>query len=119
MVLELGGNQEEKNMEIKYDKLVRDKIPEIINNSGRICATRILSSSERLTYLFKKIREEIDELDKNNSVEELADIQEVLDQMAIELNIKKQDIKTTQEKKRKSRGGFEKGIVLLCVSDNK
>ena len=61
-----------------YNKLVRDKIPEIIEASGKICEMDILSDEEYLQMLDKKLDEELAEYHQEQNIEELADILEVL-----------------------------------------
>ena len=63
---------------IKYNKLVRDKIPEIIQNDGKICKTEILSDDEYLKMVDVKLDEELDEYHKDPSIKELADLLEVI-----------------------------------------
>ena len=66
------------NEKIIYNKLVRDKIPEIIEASGKTCQTEILSDEEYLQMLDKKLDEELAEYHKEQNIEELADLLEVL-----------------------------------------
>ena len=61
-----------------YNKLVRDKIPEIIEASGKTCETEILSDEEYLQMLDKKLDEELAEYHQEQNIEELADLLEVL-----------------------------------------
>ena len=62
----------------KYNKLVRDKIPEIIEASGKICKTEILSDDEYLKMIDAKLDEELEEYHRDQNLEELADLLEVL-----------------------------------------
>ena len=62
----------------QYDKLVRDRIPEIIEKDGRTCKTTVLSDEECLEYLNKKLLEETNEYLDSKQIEELADLEEVL-----------------------------------------
>ena len=61
---------------VKYHKLVRDRIPEIIESSGKICVTEILSDEEYLRMLDEKFNEELAEYHKDQNIEELADLLE-------------------------------------------
>ena len=61
-----------------FNKLVRDKIPEIIENNNEFCKTRILNDDEYLVELNKKIKEELNEYLESGEIEELADLEEVL-----------------------------------------
>ena len=101
----------------KYDKLVRDNIPSIIKESNKDCEIRIVIGEEKLQYLFKKLDEEIIEFKENKSLEELADVRQVLSSIATELNIKETELESFRAKKEKENGGFEKGIVLVSVKD--
>ena len=62
----------------KYNKLVRDRIPEIIESSGRTCVTEILSDEEYLKMLDAKLDEELAEYHADQNIEELADLMEVI-----------------------------------------
>lgn len=105
-------------IENEYPKLVRDKIPEIIERDlGRPSKTRILKKdTEMKKYLLKKVVEEAVELseakNKNHIAEEMADVLELFDAI---LKMTKMDLKTVrkiQKEKSKKRGGFEKRILL-------
>ncbi len=103
-------------MERTFNKLVRDQIPEIINNNGEESVIRVLDDEEYKVELYKKLIEETNEIiDSKNSeetLEELADVLEILKSIA-ELNNKKLvDIITMADQKRLKRGGFEKRIFL-------
>ena len=68
---------------IKYSKLVRDRIPEIIEASGNTCITEILSDSDYLRMIDAKLDEELAEYHKDQNIEELADLLEVIRAAAI------------------------------------
>lgn len=103
-------------MEQVFNKLVRDNIPNIIESNGEIAVTRTLDDSEYRKELYRKLEEETSEVigaqEKNNTLEELADVLEVLRAIA-ELEKKNLDdiIELANQKKLK-RGGFEKRIFL-------
>ena len=103
-------------MERIFNKLVRDNIPNIIASNGEESVTRILSDEEYKVELYKKLLEEANEVisskNSDETIEELADVLEILRSIA-ELNGKKLDdvLKTANQKKLK-RGGFEKRIFL-------
>ena len=67
----------------QYNKLVRDRIPEIIEASGRICVTEILSNEDYLRTLDAKLDEEMAEYHANQNIEELADLMEVIRACAV------------------------------------
>ena len=104
-------------MKIEYNKLVRDRIPEIINNEGKLPIIKQVKGKEKLCYLYEKLIEEATELKEGELVEELADVQEVLEVIMEELNITPEQMKIAKNKKRKERGGFKKGTVLLYVEE--
>ena len=106
-------------MAVQYNKLVRDRIPEIIRNNGQICNTRILSDVEYISALDEKLQEEINEYQESRSIEELADIFEVLCALAAYSGFSKEELITAQEQKRADRGGFEDRVFLLDVVDSK
>ena len=72
--------------ESRYDKLVRDKIPQIIKDQGNIPVIRVLSDGEYIEYLNKKLKEETEEYLESNCIEELCDIMEVTKAIASALN---------------------------------
>ena len=63
---------------MKYDKLIRDRIPEIIAQSGKTCLVETLSDSNYFDYLSRKLVEEAKEFLESRDTEELADLEEVL-----------------------------------------
>lgn len=67
----------------QYDKLVRDRIPEIIESSGGICVTEILSDEDYLRMLDAKLDEEMAEYHADRNIEELADLMEVIRSCAV------------------------------------
>ena len=67
----------------KYNKLVRDRIPEIIESSGRSCVTEILSDEDYLKMLDAKLDEELAEYHADQNIEELADLMEVIRDCAV------------------------------------
>ena len=90
----------------KYNKLVRDKIPEYLDSKGISYEKRIASEEEYREELFKKLDEEVKEfLDDKNS-EELADVLEVID--AIKKFPEFSNVESVKNKKLEARGGFEK-----------
>ena len=100
-----------------YDKLVRDRIPEIIESTGRSCGTRVVFGDEFYSYLDKKLDEEILEFREARNLEELADIMEVVYGLAECLGYTEQELNILRSKKRDERGGFSRGIVLIESHD--
>lgn len=100
-----------------YKKLVRDKIPEIIRAAGQEPVTRILDDQEFLDSLITKLGEETAEFAAEPSLEELADLQEVLDAIREQLGYDAKQLADQQQHKCQERGGFEKRIYLEEVKD--
>lgn len=101
-----------------YYKLVRDKIPEIIEKSGKKASTYILSDQEYVVYLERKLDEEVQEYHESKNPEELADILEVLISLAKTKGYSFEELVKLQEQKASERGGFSKKILLLQVYEN-
>ena len=102
-------------MTIHYNKLVRDRIPEIIESSGKSCTTEILSHDDYLRMLDAKLDEELAEYHKDQSLEELADLQEVIRAVVIARGYSLGDLERVRAEKAAKRGGFEKRIMLKKV----
>ncbi|MBE6090532.1 MAG: phosphoribosyl-ATP pyrophosphohydrolase [Clostridium beijerinckii] len=95
-----------------YNKLVRDKIPEIIKADGREFDIEIATEEEKYELLEEKLREEVNEFLEDKNLEELADVMEVLFGLADSLGFNEKELIKARDKKREERGGFKKGIVL-------
>ncbi len=95
-----------------YNKLVRDKIPEIIRADGKKLKSRILSDEEHLEALLKKFEEELAELKESRNAEELADVHEVLLALADALGIDREELEKVRMDKAAQRGGFQQKIFL-------
>ena len=100
-----------------YNKLVRDNIPEIIRNSGKECDIEILSDEDYLKMADAKLDEELAEYHKEQNLEELADLLEVLYAAAIARGYSVEELEDCRIKKQKERGGFEKKILLKEVRE--
>ena len=97
------------------NKLVRDKIPEIIEASGKTCKTRILSQNEYLEALDQKLIEELAEYQESKALEELADLWEVMEATVKARGYTWQQLLELKKAKKATRGGFEEKILLLEV----
>ena len=95
-----------------YNKLVRDKIPEIINNDNKKAITRILNNEEYLNELNKKLKEEVSEYFEDNNVEELADIVEVIYGILDSKNVSIEDFEKVRLEKVNKRGAFKQRVFL-------
>lgn len=102
-------------MSKKYKKLVRDRIPEIIRANGGKPVTRILDDSEYMRALIKKLKEETAEFEADESLEELADIQEVILALRDALGVSAAELEETRRKKAGKNGGFKEKIYLEGV----
>ena len=99
-----------------YDKLVRDRIPEVIESNGDIPIIRTLGKEEYRRELMWKLQEEVNEVLSANSkeqlIEELADVLEVLKSIAKLENKSMADVIEVAQQKKLVKGGFEKRIYL-------
>ena len=106
-------------MTIKYDKLIRDKIPEIIRKNNAHASTYVITDQEELkSRLIKKLHEEMNEYMESQDPEELADIMEVIKALAENIhNISYEQLEQVRNNKEQERGGFDKGLVLTEVQE--
>ena len=95
-----------------FNKLVRDKIPEILGKKGIQSVTRTIEGGEYFAELLKKLEEEVREFIKDNNEEELADIYEVLGAIIEEKGFTREAIEAIRLKKLADRGGFKDKIFL-------
>ena len=96
-----------------FNKLVRDRIPEIIASTGDKYKIRTLSDAEYIEMLDAKLDEELKEYHEDKNIEELADILEVLYAVAKARGYSKEELEETRLKKREKRGGFDNKILLI------
>lgn len=99
----------------KYHKLVRDRIPEIIMQSGKCPVYSILSDEAYLAKLDEKLNEELAEYQESKSMEELADLLEVIRAVAVARGSSMEEVEAIRRDKAAKRGGFEKKILLTEV----
>ena len=95
-----------------YEKLVRDLIPDLIAAQGEKPNIRILDDAEYRDCLSRKLDEEVQEFHKENNLEELADILEVVYALA-EINGGREELERIHREKHDARGGFSKRIFLI------
>ena len=98
-----------------YNKLVRDKIPEIIEADGKTCKTRILSDEEYIASLDAKLNEEVAEYQADKNLEEMADVLEVLQAICLARGYSLEELEALRAKKSNERGGFADKIFLEYV----
>lgn len=99
-----------------YNKLVRDKIPEIISSDGKDCKTEILNDTVYLEMLDKKLNEELAEYQSDKSIEELADLLEVIYSVTKARGYTIEQLENIRRKKAEERGSFDKKILLKEVT---
>lgn len=96
----------------QFNKLVRDRIPEIIEKNGETAVTRTLGAEEYRAALLQKLEEEVAECRENPCAEELADIQEVILALAADLGVTPEELEAVRAEKAQKRGGFAKRTFL-------
>ncbi len=101
----------------EYNKLIRDRIPEIIENSGKDPIYRIAEGDELLYLLNAKLYEELNEYSESGDIEELADLYEVVLSILEFKGVSFDEFEIIRVKKREKRGTFTKGDVLEEVRD--
>lgn len=102
-------------MEKEYNKLVRDRIPDIIIRQGSIPVTHVLSDDEYLQALNQKLKEEVEEYLNDNSVEELCDVLEVVKAISSAMGISDEDLEASRDEKCLDKGAFKNKILLQKV----
>lgn len=99
-----------------FNKLVRDKIPEMLDKNGGETETQILDDEKYIECLFKKLTEECEEVisadSKENLAEELADLLEVMRAISKTNNINFAEVEKIRTAKKEKRGGFDRKIFL-------
>ena len=100
---------------MKYNKLVRDRIPEIIEASGKSCVTEILSDEAYLRMVEAKLDEELAEYHSDQNVEELADLLEVIYAAAMARGYTLEQLESVRAAKAEKRGAFANKILLKEV----
>ena len=96
-----------------YNKLVRDKIPDIMRDKGETPVIRILEDSEYVSCLEQKLDEEVREFHESKETEELADILEVVFALCESRGSSVSELMSVYRKKHDERGGFSDKIFLV------
>lgn len=99
-------------------KLVRDKIPQIIKDAGKTPILEILTDEEYLKELDKKLNEEVAEYQEDKSLEEMADILEVLYAICEVRGYSVEQLMQMKVKKQEERGGFSEKIYWKGNAEN-
>ncbi len=102
-----------------HNKAIRDKIPEIIEKSGSKCNVKTLSDEGFLEKLEEKLSEEVAEYQESKSLEELADMLEVINRILEMKGIPKKKLEEIRIMKKDERGGFEKNLLLIDTEEKK
>lgn len=102
-------------MKKTYNKLVRDKIPQIIEASGKQCVTERLSEDAYIQALDEKLNEELAEYQQSKSLEELADLLEVMGAVVKARGSTWEEVQRIQKEKCAERGAFDQRILLKEV----
>ncbi len=109
-------------MHTEYNKLVRDRIPAILAQSGYTYDTAIMDEQEYQQALREKLIEEAREaanaVETQQLITELADLYEVIDTLISENNITPETVRAEQERRRQERGGFSQRIRLLSTTSS-
>ena len=104
-----------------YHKLVRDTIPNIIDQNGKKATFRTLDENEFLVEAKKKLHEELAEYEEAttdaDAVEELADLLELIQALAKTHGVTVEELEAVRAKKQQQRGGFEERLYLIEVED--
>ena len=101
-----------------HNKLVRDRIPEIIEVNGQSCFYRTLNDQEYLDALDAKLSEELSEYLEDRSIEELADLLEVIRSVITARGSTYEQVESLRKAKAEKRSGFEKRIWLEETDDS-
>ena len=100
-----------------YDKLVRDRIPEILEKKNKTFIAYKAAQTDYPLYLKRKLREEVDEFLESPSVHELADVYEVLSALLKDMDVTMADVRRERALKNEERGAFDDRWILAEVED--
>jgi predicted house-cleaning noncanonical NTP pyrophosphatase (MazG superfamily) len=98
---------------MKYQTLVRDKIPEIIREKGETAITRIASEEEYIRELRKKLRQEVEGFLQSRNIDDLVDVIELVYALSSAMGVPPKELERFRAQKAEERGGFEEGIILV------
>ena len=102
-------------MKKEYMKLIRDRIPEIIEANGQTAHIRVLSEEEYVAALEKKLIEEVGEYLEGKELSELVDVLEVVEALAENAGVPFEKLLAMQAEKRRANGAFQKRLFLEYV----
>ena len=101
-----------------YNKLIRDKIPEIIAQDGQRATVTVLNNDEYVKELERKLQEEVAEYLEGRNTDELADIMEVVLALGEALGSTSSSLEEIRRKKAEERGAFKKRLFLVSVDED-
>jgi predicted house-cleaning noncanonical NTP pyrophosphatase (MazG superfamily) len=104
-------------MKVDYNKIVRDKIPEIIRNSGRTCEYKILGESEVKGALKEKLIEKAQIFSVRPSEDELSDIYELLEAIVETFDFEPMHIDYLKIQNKENKGTYSEKVFLISVDD--
>lgn len=117
-----NNNKDNNSQAIIFNKLVRDKIPDLIKNSGRRCEFEAMDDIQYAEKLSEKLCEEVQEFLKEfnaendeNAIKELADILEVIYAIVELIGVNTQDFEKIRLAKIDKNGSFSKKILLKSI----
>ena len=105
-------------MKTIHNKLVRDFIPKIIESNSQSCTYHILDDQAYLDALDQKMNEELSEYQRDKSMEELADLLEVIHAVITARGSTWEEVESIRKAKAEKRGGFEQKIWLVETNDS-
>lgn len=117
MVIELQNNTNAVCKVKKYDKAIRDKVPEVIESKGKKAVFQAVEAKVFEGYLNNKLKEELEEYYESESIEELADVMEVIFAILDLKGFSREEFEKIRNQKVDERGAFEKRLVLMEVID--
>jgi predicted house-cleaning noncanonical NTP pyrophosphatase (MazG superfamily) len=97
---------------MKYNKLIRDKIPEYLESKDIKYKIHTATEKEYSQKLREKLQEEVKEFSEDNNIGELADIVEVIHALSYEIGLSPEELEKVRLKKKYERGGFNKNLIL-------
>lgn len=98
-----------------YNKLIRDRIPQIIQAEGKSLKTRVLEETEYVAALLEKLEEEVEAFQDSQLLEELADVEEVIDAILEIKGWDRERLHLVQKQKAEARGNFKERLFLETV----
>lgn len=110
-----GRTSRRPDMAREFDKLVRDRIPAIIEENGEEPTTHVVAGEEYADRLVEKLAEEVAEFQERREIDELVDVLEVVHAIREERGLTTEELEARRARKADARGRFSEGIVLERV----